>query len=117
MSEITNDGLTLSGTGCYLYRCTHNGNSGRQWVRLYSSSWLCWSARYYSAVVELFGRIQKCLEIDRNSTGHEFEAKILCSPDLFKQGSLNMLVISDFRQEMERGISDMRNKMSSKLSA
>jgi len=36
MSKITNDGLTRSGTGCFIARPTHNGNSGRQRVNIVS---------------------------------------------------------------------------------
>ena len=32
MSKITNDGLTRSGTGCFLYSCTHVATLGVKWL-------------------------------------------------------------------------------------
>ena len=37
MSKITNDGLNRSGTGCFIYSCTHMATvHGRQKVRLFT---------------------------------------------------------------------------------
>ena len=40
MSEITHDGLTRSGTGCFLYRCTHMATVGVKGLRLKPEDYL-----------------------------------------------------------------------------